>query len=55
LLKQHLIDVLDLSIHPVIVGRGKQLFRQGENAKLTLVATKSFTKGIVKLTYEPQR
>jgi len=55
LLKRNLIDVLDLSIHPLIVGRGKQFFRQGENAKLRLVATKSFTKGIVKLTYEPQR
>jgi len=55
LLKHNLLDVLDLSIHPLIVGRGKQFFRQGENAKLRLVATKSFSKGIVKLTYEPQR
>jgi dihydrofolate reductase len=53
LLQQHLLDVLDLSIHPLIVGRGKQFFREGKNAKLRLVATKSFSK-IVKLTYEPQ-
>ena len=54
LLKQHLLDVLDLSIHPLVVGQGKQFFREGENATLRLVAAKSFSKGIVKLTYEPQ-
>jgi len=54
LLRRHLLDVLDLSIHPLVLGRGKQFFREGENAKLKLVTTKSFSKGIVKLTYEPQ-
>ncbi len=54
LLKQHLLDVLDLSIHPLVIGRGKQFFREGENATLRLIATKSFSKGVVKLTYEPQ-
>jgi dihydrofolate reductase len=53
LLKRHLLDVLDLSIHPLVVGHGELFFRAGENAKLRLVATKSFSK-IVKLTYEPQ-
>jgi dihydrofolate reductase len=54
LLKHHLLDVLDLSIHPLVLGQGKQLFRQGETAALKLVATKSFSRGIVNLTYEPQ-
>jgi hypothetical protein len=36
------------------VGQGKQFFREGEYARLRLVTTKSFSKGIVKLTYEPQ-
>jgi dihydrofolate reductase len=53
LLKQNLLDVLDLSIHPVIVGSGKQFFREGESAKLRLAATKTFSN-IVKLTYEPK-
>jgi len=53
LLKQRLIDVLDLSILPVIVGQGKPFFREGQAAHLKLVATKSFSK-IVKLTYELQ-
>ena len=54
LLKHHLLDVLDLSIHPLVVGQGKQFYRQDEHATLRLVAAKSFSKGIVKLTYEPQ-
>jgi dihydrofolate reductase len=54
LLKQHLLDVLDLSIHPLFIGQGKQFFRGGENARLRLITAKSFSKGIVKLTYEPQ-
>jgi dihydrofolate reductase len=53
LLQQRLIDVLDLSILPVIVGHGKPFFREGQVAKLKLAATKNFSK-IVKLTYEPQ-
>ena len=54
LLKERLLDVLDISIHPLFLGRGKLLFREGEDAKFKLIATKSFSKGIVKLTYEPQ-
>jgi len=54
LLKHHLLDALDLSIHPLVLGQGKQLFRDGEHARFRLVAAKSFSKGIVKLSYEPQ-
>jgi len=54
LLKHHLVDVLDFWIHPLVLGRGKQFFRQGETATLRLVAAKSFSTGIVKHTYEPQ-
>jgi dihydrofolate reductase len=54
LLKHHLLDVLDLSIHPLVLGQGKLFFRQDETARFRLVAAKSFSKGIVKLTYEPQ-
>jgi dihydrofolate reductase len=54
LLKHHLLDVLDLSMHPLVLGQGKLFFRQEETARLRLVAVKSFSKGIVKLTYEPQ-
>jgi dihydrofolate reductase len=54
LLKHRLLDVIDLSIHPLVLGQGRSFFREGENTRLRLIAAKSFSKGIVKLTYEPQ-
>jgi dihydrofolate reductase len=54
LLKQHLVDVLDVSIYPVVAGSGKGLCRDGQNAELRLVSTMTFSKGIVKLSYEPR-
>jgi len=51
LLRHRLIDVLDLSIHPTVVGHSKMLFREGQGAKLNLVSSKIFSK-IVKLSYE---
>ncbi len=53
LLKQRLLDVLDLAIYPVLVGHGRPFSREGQAVKLKLAATKSFSK-IVKVTYEPQ-
>ncbi len=53
LFRHQLIDQIDLSIHPVMLGRGKPFFRDGLSANLKLAAVKSFSK-IVKLTYEPQ-
>ena len=41
--KQHLLDVLDISIHPVFAGSGKSLFRDGQTANMKLVSTKSFS------------
>src|SRR5579884_399465 len=37
LLKHHLLDVLDLSIHPLLLGQGRPFFRQGETATLRFV------------------
>ncbi len=53
LLRAQLIDVIDLSVHPVLAGSGKQFFRDGQAAKLRLAAVKTFSK-IVKMTYELQ-
>lgn len=51
-----LIDVYQLSVHPVVLGSGKPLF---ENLKkrmgLKLVNTKVFRSGVVELTYEPEK
>jgi dihydrofolate reductase len=51
--KHHLVDALTLSIYPFVIGQGgKQIFRQSDSPALKHVATKSFSSGIVKLTYE---
>jgi dihydrofolate reductase len=51
LLANQLIDILDLSVHPVIVGTGKLFFREGQQINLRLASTKVFSN-IAKLTYE---
>ncbi len=51
LLKHHLLDVLDLSAYS---GAGETILPARSKYHMRLVATKSFSKGIVKLTYEPQ-
>jgi dihydrofolate reductase len=53
LLKRRLLDVLNLGIHPVLVGPGKPLFREGQAVELKLATTKNFSK-IVKVSYEPR-
>jgi dihydrofolate reductase len=51
LMRAGLIDVLDLAIHPFLVGSANKLMlREGQAAKLKLAATATFSK-IVKLTY----
>jgi dihydrofolate reductase len=51
LLRAGLTDVIDLAIHPLLLGRGKQFFREAQQARLRLAAVKTFSQ-IVKLTYE---
>ena len=53
LLRARLIDAIDLTIYPRLLGRGKRFFREGQDVRLRLVAAKTFSK-LVKLTYEPQ-
>ena len=41
-------------VHPIVVGSGKKLFGDGEKrTELELVESKTFTTGIVYLTYRP--
>ena len=53
LLQHRLIDALDVTVYPVMLGRGKPFLREGQAVGLKLAAIKSFSK-IVKITYEPQ-
>jgi len=55
LLEGHLLDELKLWIHPLLVGRGQVLFREGEKTQLKLVATKNLGTGVVVVTYQPAR
>lgn len=54
LLKHQLLNTFDLVVFPLVLGQGKQLFHEGETADLKFIATKNFSKGLVKLTYAPQ-
>ena len=53
LLKHRLLDELKLWIHPCFVGRGKLLFREGEKAKLKLIAQKTLATGVIVASYQP--
>jgi len=53
LLEAHLLDELKLWIHPVLLGRGQLLFREGGKTKLNLVATKKLGTGVLVATYQP--
>ena len=51
LLRERLTDVIDLTIHPLLIGRGRQFFREHQDVRLRLAAARTFSE-IVKLTYE---
>jgi dihydrofolate reductase len=54
LLKDGLIDELNLLVHPVVVGGGKHLFEEGgDRIALELVDFRTFSTGVIYLTYRP--
>jgi dihydrofolate reductase len=54
LLQADLLDELILMVHPVVVGRGKRLFKEGRPLKrLKLVRSKTTSTGVSFLTYHP--
>jgi dihydrofolate reductase len=54
LLQDDLLDELRLMLHPIVVGSGKRLFEDGSDQKaLQLVDSKTFSTGVLYLTYQP--
>ncbi|HEX3640785.1 MAG TPA: dihydrofolate reductase family protein [Ktedonobacteraceae bacterium] len=54
LMQHDLIDEYRLMVHPVVVGSGKRLFKDETDMKvLKLVDTKTFSSGVVVLSYQP--
>lgn len=56
LLHEGLLDELRLMVHPLVVGEGKRLFKQGKpRRELELVQSTTFSTGVLDLIYRPAR
>jgi dihydrofolate reductase len=56
LLRRNLIDEFLLMIHPLVLGSGRRLFREGGvPVTLELVDSKTTTKGVAITTYRPAK
>ena len=55
LVEHDLVDEYHLLIYPVVLGKGKRLFKDGSKTSLKLVETKSFSSGVVAHIYQPDR
>ncbi|HUG88452.1 MAG TPA: dihydrofolate reductase family protein, partial [Actinomycetota bacterium] len=54
LMRLRLVDELRIMVFPVVLGSGKRLFRdESDLSHLELVETRSFSSGVVLLTYRP--
>lgn len=53
LMQHDLVDRYRLLIYPVVLGKGKRLFKEGATATLNLLESQSFSSGVVALIYEP--
>ncbi|WP_207423110.1 dihydrofolate reductase family protein [Desertivirga brevis] len=56
LMQEGLVDELWLSVHPILLGRGKPLFREREKPiPLTLLESKTYETGLVSLKYRIEK
>lgn len=53
LARHNLVDDYYLLVYPLVLGSGKRLFRDGTEAVLKLVETRSYGSGVVLLRYQP--
>jgi len=55
LMENDLVDEFRLLTYPIVVGKGKRLFSDGQAASLKLIDTKTYDSGVTLLRYEPDR
>ena len=55
LAQNNLIDEYDFHIAPLVVGKGKRLFEEGNQLQLKLVETKAYKTGVLSVSYEPAK
>ncbi|MBN9391692.1 MAG: dihydrofolate reductase [Chloroflexi bacterium] len=53
LIQNNLVDEYHLLVYPVVIGEGKAFFQPGLNKTLELAESKTFSSGVVALTYRP--
>jgi dihydrofolate reductase len=54
LIKEGLLDELNLMIHPVVVGHGQRLFEADDQVSLRLIDSRTFKTGVISATYQPE-
>jgi len=52
LAQQNLVDEYWLLVYPIVLGKGKRLFKDGTEATLKLLEAKAFDSGVLLLRYE---
>jgi dihydrofolate reductase len=53
LVREGLLDELQLAVCPILIGKGKRLFEDGEPSPLKLESARTFSTGVQWLTYTP--
>jgi len=54
LIREGLVDEYQLMVHPIVLGSGKKLFRDGaDTGNLELIESKTTTTGVLLLRYRP--
>lgn len=49
LIEMHLVDEFHLLVYPLVLGKGKRLFKDDRGVRLNLLESKSFSSGVIAL------